>query len=182
MCAIFRFAPLSTLKSELYALHGRFEESVLIADSVLKRDPAFTDALAIKAFSLLKLGKAQDALAAADEMLDRRESGTETALAAASHFELAQYDVAAQLAQKAATQMTREELANPRWGAVRLTAAAAEARLGHPARAHAALADFRAAVPGVETISATRRWLHPLADLAGYEPLFDGLRLAGMRE
>jgi len=68
------------------------------------------------------------------------------------------------------------------WAAVRLTAAAAGARLRQPARAKAALGDFRAAVAGVETISATRRWLHPLADLAGYEPLFDGLRFAGVRE
>ena len=39
---------------------------------------------------------------------------------------------------------------------------------------------FNAAVPGVETISAMRKWMNSAADLAGYEPLFDGLRLAGV--
>jgi len=61
-----------------------------------------------------------------------------------------------------------------------LTLVAAEARQGHLPRAKAAMADFNAAVPDVRTISAIRRWMHPGADLAAYEPLFDGLRLAGV--
>ena len=84
------------------------------------------------------------------------------------------------MAQKAMTKMNREVLSNPRWGAVRLTLVASEARLGHLSHAKAALAEFNAAVPDVRTVSAIRKWLHPLADLAGYEPLFDGLRLAGI--
>jgi len=43
-----------------------------------------------------------------------------------------------------------------------------------------ALTDFKAAVPGVDTIPAIKKWMHPAADLAGYEPLYDGLRLAGV--
>jgi len=61
-----------------------------------------------------------------------------------------------------------------------LTLVAAEGRLGRRARAQAALADFKAAVPSVDTISAMKQWMHPAADLADYEPLFAGLRLAGV--
>jgi hypothetical protein len=63
---------------------------------------------------------------------------------------------------------------------VSLTLIAAEGRLGRLPRAKAALADFKAAVPDVDTISAMKQWMHPAADLAGYEPLFAGLRLAGV--
>ena len=171
-----------TLKGELYGLHGRFEESLLIAGSVLERDPDYTDALSLKAYDLLKLQRPREALAAIDEVLDRRDSQAETALAAAIHYELAQDELASKLAQKAMTQMDREESSNPRWGAVALTRVAAEARLGHRARAKVAMADFNAAVPSVQTISAVRQWMHPAADLAGYEPLFEGLRLAGVAQ
>jgi hypothetical protein len=63
---------------------------------------------------------------------------------------------------------------------VRLTLAAAQAKLGDLPRAKAAIADFRASVPGVQTIDQTKKWIQPAADLSGYEPLYDGLRLAGV--
>jgi hypothetical protein len=65
-------------------------------------------------------------------------------------------------------------------GTVRLTLIAAEARLGHSARAKAALADFTATLPDVTSITAMKKWVHPSADLADFEPLYDGLRLAGV--
>lgn len=74
----------------------------------------------------------------------------------------------------------------PRWlrdrvdGTVRLTLIASEARLGHAARAKAALADFTTTLPQVTTIAAMKKWVHPSADLADFEPLYDGLRLAGV--
>lgn len=76
--------------------------------------------------------------------------------------------------------MDPEYLRNPKSGAVSLTLIAAEARLGHVAQAKTAMADFNAAVPDVQTISTIKKWMHPAADLAGYEPLFEGLRLAGI--
>jgi class 3 adenylate cyclase/tetratricopeptide (TPR) repeat protein len=170
-----------TLKGELYAVQGKVEESLLIVESVLRKNPDHTDALAVKAYDLLKLGKPQEALIALNAVLDRREwQWPELALAAAIHYELELYERAAQLAQTAKTQMRREELSNPRLGAVGLTLVAAEGRLGRLPRAKAALADFNASVPGVKTISDAKKWLHPAADLAGYEPLFEGLRLAGV--
>jgi TolB-like protein len=174
-------ASMLTLKGDLYALRGRFEESMLIVESVLKKDPERTEALALRAYDQLKLGKPAEALNSLNLVRDRRDWWwPETALAASIYYTLGQDELAAELAQKAKTEMKREELSNPRLGAVGLTLVAAEARLGRLPRAKAAFADFNAAVPGVDTISAMRKWMHPAADLAGYEPLFEGLRIAGV--
>jgi hypothetical protein len=35
-------------------------------------------------------------------------------------------------------------------------------------------------LPDVNTITAIKKWMHPSADLADYEPLYEGLRLAGV--
>jgi hypothetical protein len=101
-------------------------------------------------------------------------------LAAAIHYQLAQFEPSAQMARKAITELDKDSLSNPKLGAVALTLVAAEARMGRLSRAKVALADFNAAVPGVQTVSAIRKWMNPGAELAGYEPLFEGLRLAGI--
>jgi len=168
------------MKSQLHGLRGRYEESLLINDAILKRDPDDGFALGIKAYDLLKLGRPQEALPAVNALLVRDEYWETLALAAAVNYQLAQYELAAQMAQKATATMSPEELGNRRYGAVRLTLVAAEARLGHASRAKIALADFNTAVPGVQTISEIKKWMHPAADLADYDPLFEGLRLAGV--
>jgi tetratricopeptide (TPR) repeat protein len=127
----------------------------------------------------LKLGRPQEALPAVNELLERGSEET-LPLAAAVHYQLARFELAAQMARKAITNLDSDSLGNSRLGAVGLTLVAAEARLGNLSRAKSALADFNAAVPGVRTLSAIRKWMHPGADLAGYEPLFEGLRLAGV--
>jgi tetratricopeptide (TPR) repeat protein len=167
------------LKAQLFALRGRYEESLLIADSMLKRDPERSEALAIRAYDLLKLGRPQEALMAVNG-LSERALDRSLSLAAAVHYQLAQFELAAQMARKAITQLDSEGLRNSNSGAVALTLVAAEARLGQLPRAKVALADFNAAVPGFTTIAAIRKWMHPGAELAGYEPLFDGLRQAGV--
>jgi adenylate cyclase len=167
------------LKAELFALRARYEESLLLADSILKRDPDDSEALATRAYDLSKLGRPQEALPAVNELLERGVEGT-LPLAAAIHYQLAHFEPAAQMAREAITNLDSDSLGNSRLGAVALTLVAAEARLGNLSRAKAALADFNAAVPGVRTISAIKKWMHPGADLAGYEPLYEGLRLAGV--
>ena len=167
------------LKGYLLVLRARYEESLLIADTLLKRDPENSEALAIRAYGLSKLGRTQEALAAVNELPEWRYEPM-LPLAAALHYQLAQFEPAAQMARKAITNLDSDSLRNPKLGAVALTLVAAEARLGHLSKAKAALADFNAAVPGARTISAIRKWMHPGADLAGYEPLFEGLRLAGV--
>lgn len=55
-------------------------------------------------------------------------------------------------------------------------------RRGQSARAKKALGEFNAAVPGVDTIGAIKGWVRPTAPLAAHEPLYDGLRKAGVRD
>jgi len=100
--------------------------------------------------------------------------------AADIHYALADYAAAAQLARGAVARMSEVGLRNSVDGTIRLTLAASEAKLGHPDRAAAALADFQRSVPEARTRAAIRKWMNPLADLYGFEPLFDGLRLAGV--
>ena len=84
------------------------------------------------------------------------------------------------MAQRAKSTMRKEHLASASYGAVALTLVAAQARLGRLDRARDALQDFRTSVPGVETVSQVKTWMHPNALLAGFEPLYQGLREAGM--
>jgi tetratricopeptide (TPR) repeat protein len=166
------------LKAQLFQLRGRYEESLLVADAMLKRDPESVNVAGIRAYDLLKLGRPQEALTALNEYIER--GGEDLALAAAVHYQLAQFEPSTRMARKAITELDKDALSNSRLGAVTLTLVAAEARLGHLSRAKSALADFNAAVPGVTTIAAIRKWMHPGAELAGYEPLFEGLRIAGV--
>lgn len=124
----------------------------------------------------------RDALAAVERALELRDDPDGDALAAGCLYELADYEHAAQRAQKAAAEMSPQDLRNRKKGAVTLTWAAAEARLGHQARAAGALASFRTAVPNVDSLAAIQAWMHPAAYLAGYRPLLQGLRVAGARD
>jgi TolB-like protein len=173
---------LLAAKSLLFELRGRYEESLLLADAILKRDPERTTPLVIKARDLLKLGRPAEALPLAIEARERIPTGRPTwvALLASIHYALGEYAPAAELAQKAAIEYDARELSNGLTGPVRLTLAAAQAKLGDLPRAKAAIADFRASVPGVQTIAQIKKWIQPAADLSSYEPLYDGLRLAGV--
>lgn len=168
-------------KASLYQLRLRWEESVVIADAILQREPTDANALGIKAAGLLRLGRLKEAEAMADGLLSRYPTNW-GALALAGDVSFAQGDYAraAQLAQKAVAQMSEPDLRDRVSGSIRLTQIASEARLGHGDRAKAALADFTATLPGVNSIAAIKKWLHPSADLADSEPLYDGLRLAGV--
>ncbi len=169
-------------KADLLILRGRYEDALLISDDVLKRDPQSPYALPERASALLKLGRPAEALATINDLAEHLADQQPwlLGLVANIRYALGQYEPSAQLAKRAATHMGREDLSNPLTGPVLLTLAAAEARLGHADRAKAALADLWALVPQVKTITAIRRWMRPNADLAGFEPLFDGLRMAGV--
>ena len=171
-----------TLKANLYALRGQFEQSLLIVEDVLRREPDYVEALDAKADDLLKLGKPREALAAVERSLELLDNPDNDALAAACLYQLGEYEKAAERAQKAVAELRPQDLRNRKRGAVTLTWAAAEAQLGHKRRAASALASFREAVPNAESLSAIKAWMHPTAYLAGYDPLFEGLRLAGVRD
>jgi tetratricopeptide (TPR) repeat protein len=169
-------------KAGLYQLRGRWEESLVIADAVLQQDPEDANALSIKATGLLRLGRLKEAQVIADGLASRYPSDWPSVVALDGDIYYAQGDYAraAQLAQKAVAEMSEPELRDRVDGTVRLTLIASEARLGHSARAKAAFADFATTMPQVTTITAMKKWVHPSADLADFEPLYDGLRLAGV--
>jgi tetratricopeptide (TPR) repeat protein len=171
-------------KVSLYDLRGKHEEALLLTDSLLQKDPDDPWSLWSKALELLKLHRAPEALPIIDALVARdpnRYSSLE-GLASAIHYAVGDYAAAAQLARTSTARMREDQLRSPVSGTVRLTLAAAEAQLGHRDRALAALADFDASVPNVKTIAAMKKWVWPTAALAGYEPLYDGLRKAGVPE
>lgn len=168
-------------KANLYQLRLRWEESLVIADAILTREPTDAFAISLKATALLRLRQLKEAQVLAEGLLSRYPTKWDALSTVADiYFAQADYARAAQMAQKATVQMSEPELRDRVSGSIRLTLIASEARLGHADRAKAALADFTTTLPDVKTITAIKKWMHPSADLADYEPLYEGLRLAGM--
>ena len=168
-------------KATLHSLHGRYQEALVILDAVLSRDPDYSDAMEDKARALLKLGRPKEALAPARTIYNRHADRSNEALLAAIDYELGDYINAARLARQSAAEMSKAELSSSNEGTVRLTLIAAGAHLHDEAASKSAVADL-ANAPGLTSITAVRKWMHPQADLFGYEPLLDGLRLAGLPE
>jgi tetratricopeptide (TPR) repeat protein len=168
-------------KGGLFQLRLRWEESLAIADLMLARAPTNAYATALKATALLRLGQLKEAQALAEGLLARDPSNWVVQSGVADiYFAQGDYARAAPMAQKAAAQMSQTELRDRITGGIQLTRIAAEARLGHTARAKIAIDDFRANLPDITTIADIKKWLHTSADLADFEPLYDGLRLAGI--
>jgi len=76
------------------------------------------------------------------------------------------------------TKMSKAQLGNSNDGTVRLTLIAAAAHLHDNRVKEATLSDLAATVPELRSLSAIRKWMYPQSNLFGYEPLFEGLRLA----
>ncbi|MBS0396293.1 MAG: hypothetical protein JSR54_16870, partial [Proteobacteria bacterium] len=171
-------------KASLLQLRGRYEEALDIANAILQRRPDLAAGVAIAAISLSHLGRASEAVGPVDALARRYPDKWEeiTALAADVHYAAGDYAAAAQLARNAAARMSEIALRSPVTGPVRLTLAAAEARLGHAERARQALEDFAAAVPGVGSIGAVRHWIMATSPLSDSEPFYAGLRLAGLHD
>jgi TolB-like protein len=169
-------------KAGLFQLRGRWSESLVILETLLKRTPDRYSALALKAGALIHLGRAREAVPIGDVLAERFPDRAPelTALAANAHYAVGDVAGAAELAQNAIPRMSEYALRSPISGAVYLTQIAAEARLGHRDRAESAFADFTSLIPVGSNLSGIRKWMHPTADLAGFEPLFEGLRLAGI--
>jgi tetratricopeptide (TPR) repeat protein/TolB-like protein len=156
-------------KADLAILRGRYEDSLLISDQLLARNPRSSFGLLTKATALLRLGRPKEALAAATDVVEHYAQAWPGyyALTADIDFALGDDAKAADLSRRAIAAMSPQDLANPVSGPIMLTLAGAEARLGHADRAKQALDDFYAAVPAVRTVSATRKWIRGNADLAG---------------
>ena len=170
-------------KASLYQVRLRWEESLAITDAMLARQPTNAFAIALKATALLRLRQLKEAQELVEGLLARNPSDwVNQSTAADIYFAQGDYARAAQMAQKATAQMTQPDLRDRVSGAIQLTRIASEARLGHTERAKAALEDFTTTLPKVKTIADIKKWLHPSADLADFEPLFEGLRQAGIAD
>jgi tetratricopeptide (TPR) repeat protein len=168
-------------KAGLYQLRLRWEESLAIVDAMLAREPTNAYATALKATALLRLGQLKDAQGLAEGLLARNPSDwVNQSTVANIYFAQGDYARAAPLAQKATAQMSQTDLRDRVSGCIQLTRIASEARLGHGDRAKIALGDFTTTLPNVKTISGIKKWLHPSADLADFDPLYEALRLAGI--
>lgn len=168
-------------KAGLYQLRLRWDESLAIADTMLARGSTDFYASSLKATALLHLGQLREAQALAEGLLARNPTDwVSQATVADIYFAQGDYARAAQLAQKATAQMNATDVGDRVAGCVQLTRIAAEAHLGHAERAKTALEDFRSNVPNVKTVADIKKWLHPSADLADSESLYEGLRIAGV--
>jgi TolB-like protein len=167
-------------KANLYQLRLRWEESLVIADTVLAHEPESAEALGTKAAGLLRMGRLKEAQDIMDGLLPRSTWWGASSLAGDIAFARGDYARAAQLSQKAVAQMSEPDLRDRVDGSIRLTLIASEARLGHAVKAKSTWADFTTTLPEVTTIAAIKKWMHPSADLADFEPLYEGLRMAGV--
>ncbi len=168
-------------KAGIFQTRGRYDEALVVVNTVLQRHPDNSGALALAAISLVHLGRAREALAPMDAVAQRYPDKWEelTGIAADVHFAVGDYAGATTLARNAAARMAETSLRSPVTGPVRLTLAAAEAQLGHLDQAKHALEDFESSVAGVRSVGAARKWMMPATALTGFEPLYAGLKLAG---
>lgn len=176
--------PSSGLRLKVLMLQGRYAEALALSDFTLRPGAEDTEILHYRIVALIRLGRAKEAQPSI-KVLEAHNVHNQpelSALFAAVDYVTEDYGAAVKHAQAATANMTEEESKNATTGAVRLTLAAAEARLGNMEQARVSLEEFRAAVPEATTIGKIRQWLYPTADLYGFEPLFDGLRLAGLSD
>jgi tetratricopeptide (TPR) repeat protein len=173
--------PSNTLRLKVLILQGRYAEALSLSEGLLRRDEDNVEALQCRVASLIHLGRATEALPLT-KMLERKTEQQTwiPALIAAVEYAVGSYESAVSHARSATAAMTEAEFKNAAQGPVRLTLAAAEARLGHVEEARSTMTQFWASVPQARTASEIRHWMHPTADLYMYQPLFDGLRLAGV--
>lgn len=168
------------LRSFVFHKNNRQAEALYVTDEVLRLNPEHADALAMRTGILFEMKRYDEARAALPAMLRAREDAQRHALAAATHFALRDDDAAVLHARKAISQMDGMQAVDPQFGSVRLTLAAAEARAGRLDSARTALADFRAAVPQVQTVTQVKSWLTGTSPVVRDATLYDGLLLAGM--
>lgn len=165
-------------------------KALLITESLLQKDPDDPWNLWSEALELLKLHRAPEALPIIDALVTRARTDTArwkhwlppstmpwVTMPPPRSWRAAGAHVRRPHARGSAAQSgQRHGSPDPgrRGGAIGPSC--------HRDRAQAALADFDASVPNIKTISAMKKWVWPTAALAGYEPLYDGLRKAGVPE
>lgn len=176
-------ATMLTTRSTVYLKHRRYDDALLVADEALRQDPELAGALEDKVLALLRLGRAGESLPFATRLVQDGESDAYAevnGIVAAALFAHQDYAQASHYARKAATELKTEQRSDPLQGSVVLTLAAAEALQGHGDAARAALADFRAAVPMVQTRARLEAWLRPHSPVPETAVFYAALESAGL--
>jgi tetratricopeptide (TPR) repeat protein len=174
--------PTISMRIKVLMLRGQYAEVLALSDFAYQRNPENLQALSTRIWALIHLGRANEASASLKELEEHntRNSAETSALIAAVEYATGNYASALQHAQAATAVMTDDEFKDTTSGAVRLTLAASQARLGSLQQARATMEQFWGTVPEATTIAKIKRWMYPTADLYGFQPLFDGLELAGV--
>ena len=170
-----------TWKAYINELHDRWDDSLVLYDRMLEKSPGDPDLASSKATALLKLDRPKEALPLIEEVLVEKATAGNRATAASIHFRMGNYARSAELSQKAIAEMDSRELGD-RMNPVVLVRAASESRLDQPVRAKAALDQFLALRPAVNTVTILRKWQDPRAELYGYQPFYEALRKVGFPE
>lgn len=139
----------------------RFEDALLMAEDMLRREPLRAEPLRQRVVALLKLQRWPEAVAAVPPMLAAQDNLWSNSAAAVVHFEAGDDKAAATAARRALTQMGRDERIEPTTGGVALVLVAAEARAGRTDAARAAWRDLQAHVPSLKTVDDALAWLEP---------------------
>jgi tetratricopeptide (TPR) repeat protein len=174
--------PTTSMRIKVLMLRRQYAEVLVLSDFAHHRKPEDLEPLHTRIWALIHLGRTNEATASLKELEEHnsRNKADTSALIAAVEYATGNYASALQHAQAATAVMTDDEFKDTTSGEVRLTLAATQARLGSLEQARATMKQFWGDVPEATTIAKIQRWMYPTADLYGFQPLFDGLELAGV--
>jgi tetratricopeptide (TPR) repeat protein len=159
--------------------HSRFQEALLVNDTLFATDPEDADVLQGRVIALGSLGEVGQALVLVPKMLKSADDESSQSIAAAVYFASGDDAQAALLARKALVHMTRNQRADSGTGYAALVLVAAESRAGRLDPARKALSEFQQTVPKVKTIAQIKAWLRPYWVPPGGDAFWQALRNAG---
>jgi tetratricopeptide (TPR) repeat protein len=173
------WAAMLKLRFWHYFKHGRYQEALLVSDTLLAKEPDDAAVLTDRVIVLRSMGQVAQALALVPAMLKALDNEATGSVAAAVHFAHGDDAEAARLARNALVRMTRAQRAVSEPGSVALVLVAAESRAGHLERARAAFKDFQDVVPKAQTVGQIKAWLQPSWMAPGGDAFWDALKRAG---
>jgi tetratricopeptide (TPR) repeat protein len=159
--------------------HSRFQDALLVNDTLFATDPEDADVLQGRVIALSSLGEVGQALVLVPKMLKAADDESSQSIAAAVYFASGDDAQAALLARKALVHMTRNQRADSGPGSAALVLVAAESRAGRLDQARKAFSEFQQAVPNVKTVAQIKTWLRPYWVPPGGDVFWQALRNAG---
>ena len=160
--------------------HGRYQEALLVSDTLLAKEPDSGDVQFQRVILLRSMGDVARALALVPTMLKTLDNAATESAAAEVYFAHGDDAEAARSASKALVRMTRAQRAESALGSVALVLVAAKSRAGHLDQARVALKDFKDVVPKAQTVDQMKAWLQPSWVAPGGDAFWAALKRAGV--